>query len=193
MEQENVNCLETQIELLVDLVKKGDKEAFMRIVSGYQQKVFVLAYSMVRDREDALDLVQETFMKLYEKIQSYRSGNNFQAWLMQIARNQTIDFLRKNKSRKQNSHDGLEMARTELSSNQDNPDRFNPKEMIHKAVLALPEKQRLVFIMHHFDDLKYQEIARQLQIAEGTVKSLHFKAVQKLRKLLAPQLGGSYE
>ncbi|MDW3228871.1 MAG: sigma-70 family RNA polymerase sigma factor, partial [Acidobacteriota bacterium] len=85
------------------------------------------------------------------------------------------------------------MARTELSSNQDNPDRFNPKEMIHKAVLALPEKQRLVFIMHHFDDLKYQEIARQLQIAEGTVKSLHFKAVQKLRKLLAPQLGGSYE
>jgi RNA polymerase sigma-70 factor (ECF subfamily) len=193
MEQENENCLKTQVELLVDRVKNGDKEAFMGIVSGYQQKVFVLAYSMVRDREDALDLVQETFMRLYEKIQSYRSGGNFQAWLMQIVRNLTIDFLRKNKSRNQNNHDSLEVERAKLTSNQDNPDHFNPKEMIHKAVLALPEKQRLVFIMHHFDDLKYQEIATQLQIAEGTVKSLHFKAVQKLRKLLAPQLGGSYE
>jgi RNA polymerase sigma-70 factor (ECF subfamily) len=162
----------------------------MRIVSAYQQKVFVLTYSMVRDREDALDLVQETFMRLYEKIQSYRSGGNFQAWLMQIARNLSIDFLRKNKSRRQNSLDSLDMERTELPSNQEDQARFNPGDMIHKAVLALPEKQRLVFIMHHFDDLKYQEIAGRLRIAEGTVKSLHFKAVQKLRKLLAPQLGG---
>jgi len=97
MEQKNGRTVEPQVEFLVDRVKKGDREALMKIVAAYQQKVFILAYSMVRDREDALDLVQEVFLRLYEKIQSYRAGESFQAWLMQIARNLSIDFLRRSK------------------------------------------------------------------------------------------------
>ncbi|MGB9893227.1 MAG: RNA polymerase sigma factor [Candidatus Saccharicenans sp.] len=191
MEQKESSCYEHQVEFLVEQVKKGDKEAFMRIVATYQQKIFVLAYSHVRNREDALDLVQETFLRLYEKIQTYRAGENFEAWLMRIVRNLSIDFLRRQKSRKKDSLNSLNLEKMEILSNREDPARFNPGEMIYRAVSTLPEKQRLVFILHHFDDLRYEEIAERLQIAEGTVKSLHFKAIQKLRKILAPQLGGS--
>lgn len=190
MEQKNERTADTQVEFLVDRIKKGDREAFMRLVAAYQQKVFILAYSMVRDREDALDLVQEVFLRLYEKIQSYRAGESFQAWLMQIARNLSIDFLRRQKTRKKDSLEALDLDRADLATDREDPDRFQTGELIHRAVLALPEKQRLVFILHHFDELKYEEIADRLGIALGTVKSLHFKAVQNLRKTLAPSLGG---
>ncbi|MCR4397054.1 MAG: sigma-70 family RNA polymerase sigma factor [Candidatus Saccharicenans sp.] len=190
MEQKNGRTDEAPVEFLVERVKQGDREAFMKLVACYQQKVFVLAYSLVRNREDALDLVQEVFLRLYEKIHSYRAGENFQAWLMKIARNLSLDFLRRMKSRKKESLDNLDLDRADLASAEADPSCFQSGEMIQKAVGALPEKQRLVFILHHFDDLKYGEIARRLGIAQGTVKSLHFKAIQNLRKILAPQLGG---
>lgn len=191
MEQKNERTAETQVEFLVDRIKNGDREAFMKLVAAYQQKVFILAYSMVRDREDALDLVQEVFLRLYEKIHSYRAGESFQAWLMQIARNLSIDFLRRKKTRKKDSLNGLDLDRADLATDREDPDRFQTGELIHRAVLALPEKQRLVFILHHFNELKYEEISDRLGIAVGTVKSLHFKAIQNLRKILAPSLGGA--
>ncbi|MGB4704640.1 MAG: sigma-70 family RNA polymerase sigma factor [Candidatus Saccharicenans sp.] len=183
----NPGCDE-QVELLVDRVKDGDREAFVRIVAAYQQKVFVLAYSLLRDREDALDLVQEVFMRVYEKIGSYRSGENFQAWLMRIARNLGIDFLRRRK--KSDSLSDINLDRADLAAEISDPVSYQTNELIHKALLSIPEKQRLVFILHHFEGLKYEEIARRLGIAGGTVKSLHFKAVQKLKKRLGPALGG---
>ncbi|MCX8159650.1 MAG: sigma-70 family RNA polymerase sigma factor [Candidatus Saccharicenans sp.] len=190
MEQKNGRTVQPQVEYLVDRIKNGDREAFMKIVAAYQQKVFILAYSMVRDREDALDLVQEVFLRLYEKIQSYRAGESFQAWLMQIARNLSIDFLRRNKTRKKSSLDGLNLDRADLAVGREDPDRFQTRELVYRAVQALPEKQRLVFVLHHYDELKYEEIADRLGIALGTVKSLHFKAINKLRKTLSPSLRG---
>lgn len=180
-----------EISSLVEKIKQGDKAAFMRLVERYQQKVFVVSYSLVRNREDALDLVQETFIRLYQKIHSYRPGENFQAWLMQIARNLSIDFLRKQMVRKEESLDALDLQREMAASSQSDPSRFNPGPTVQKAVSQLPPRQRDVFILHHYEDLKYEEIAQRLKISVGTVKSLHFKAIQKLKDILAPQLGGN--
>jgi RNA polymerase sigma-70 factor (ECF subfamily) len=190
MSQSHENYREAQVEFLLEQAKKGEKEAFMEIVARYQQKIFILAYSMTRNREDSLDLVQETFMRLFEKLNFYRAGESFEAWLLQISKNLCVDFLRKQKSRRKGNTISLEETGAELPSEKEDPARFNPGEMIQKAVLSLPEKQRLVFILHHFDGLKYEEIAERLKIASGTVKSLHFKAIQKVRAILAPQLGG---
>jgi RNA polymerase sigma-70 factor (ECF subfamily) len=190
MEQKYDQLDEHDIEFLVDKIKQGDKEAFMKVVNLYQKKIFALTYSMVREREDALDLVQEAFLRLYEKIYSYRKGENFNAWLMQIVRNLSIDFLRRKKSRKSDSLESLDIEREDLSSPNENPGKFSPREMIYQAAAELPERQRLVFIFHHFEDLKYEEIATRLNISIGTVKSLHFKAIKKMRRILAPQLGG---
>jgi RNA polymerase sigma-70 factor (ECF subfamily) len=190
MEQGNADSCQSSPEFLARRIKEGDKEAFMKLVGLYQQKVFVLAYSMVREREDAIDLVQETFLRLYEKINSYRPGENFSAWLMKIARNICIDFIRRQKARKKESLDQLGTERLDLADQSEDPARFNPGEIISQAVALLPAKQQAVFILHHYQELKYEEIAAELNISAGTVKSLHYKAVRKLRKLLARPLGG---
>ncbi|MBC7363198.1 MAG: sigma-70 family RNA polymerase sigma factor [Candidatus Aminicenantes bacterium] len=191
MEQKQVKLEEKEIASLVERIKQGDREAFMRLVEGYQQKVFVVTYSLVRNREDALDLVQETFLRLYEKINSFRPGENFQGWLMQIARNLSIDFLRRQMVRKKESLDELDLDREVMAGAQSDPARFNPGQMLQKAVHLLPPRQKDVFILHHYEELKYEEIARRLKISVGTVKSLHFKAMQRLKEILAPQLGGN--
>jgi RNA polymerase sigma-70 factor (ECF subfamily) len=190
MEQGNADHGQANPEFLVAEIKNGDKEAFMKLVGLYQQKIFVLTYSMVHEREDALDLVQETFLRLYEKINTYRSGENFNAWLMKIARNICLDFIRRQKSRKKESLDQLSPERLDLTDANQDPAHFNPGELISRAVVGLPAKQQAVFILHHYQELKYEEIAKELKISVGTVKSLHYKAVRKLRKLLARQLGG---
>jgi len=190
MELENADHGQSNPEFLVAKIKNGDKEAFMRLVGLYQQKVFVLTYSMVHEREDALDLVQETFLRLYEKINTYRSGENFNAWLMKMARNICLDFIRRQKVRKKESLDQLSPERLDLADDNQDPAHFNTGELISRAVVRLPAKQQAVFILHHYQELKYEEIAKELKISIGTVKSLHYKAVRKLRKVLARQLGG---
>ena len=80
---------------LVDKIKEGDREAFMTLTRLYQKKVFLLAYSFFRNKEDALDIVQETFLRLYEKVRMFQRGKNFQNWLLQIAKNLCVDFTGK--------------------------------------------------------------------------------------------------
>src|SRR5512137_3200834 len=89
------------ITALLERVKGGDREAFMTVTRLYQQKVFVLAYSILRDREDALDVVQETFLRLYQKAGLFRAGNSFQGWLLQMTKNITIDHYRKHRKKRQ--------------------------------------------------------------------------------------------
>jgi RNA polymerase sigma-70 factor, ECF subfamily len=176
---------------LVERVKNGDRQAFMTLIRIYQKKVFVLTYAFFRNKEDALDLVQETFLRLHEKIGSFLPGRNFEAWLLQIAKNLCIDFYRKNYRRRRE----LECGKT--VENLDVPDRRaeaaflgrDLKEILTGCVDKLAERQRTIFIMRHYNQLTNEAIAQTLGISVGTVKSLHFKAVRNLRALVGPYLG----
>ena len=176
---------------LVQKVKEGDREAFMTLTRTYQKKVFILTYSFFHDKEDALDLVQETFLRLYQKIDSFRPGHNFEAWLLQIAKNLCIDHYRRESGRRRE----LERDRTVEEMNVPDPkaegreEARDLKEILTRCVAKLAERQRLIFIMRHYNQLKNEEIAQALGISIGTVKSLHFKAVQNLRALMSPYLG----
>jgi len=79
------------VPLLVEQIKEGDREAFVEITRLYQKKVYLLAYSYLRNNEDALDVVQETFLRLYQKVNMFHTEKNFQTWLLQIAKNLCID------------------------------------------------------------------------------------------------------
>lgn len=177
--------------ILLEKAKDGDRDAFKTIVSLYQQKVFQLAYSFLWNREDALDIVQETFMRLYQKFDTFDREGNFQAWLLQIAKNLSIDYYRKHYSRRremevEKSVDELDPAAAATSSPGLNSDL---RQAFSRCLRNLGERQRLVFMMKHYNGLQYNEIAEILHISVGTVKSLHFKAVQNMKKLLSPQLG----
>lgn len=176
---------------LVQKVKEGDREAFMTLARTYQKKVFILTYSFFRNKEDALDLVQETFLRLYQKIDSFRPGHNFEAWLLQIAKNLCIDQYRRESGRRR------ELERDKPVEEMNVPDlkaeggeeARDLKEILTRCVAKLAERQRLIFIMRHYNQLKNEEIAQTLGISVGTVKSLHFKAVQNLRAHMSPYLG----
>jgi RNA polymerase sigma-70 factor (ECF subfamily) len=182
---------EPDISVLMARVKEGDKNAFQDITRRYQQKIFVLAYSFFRDREDALDIVQETFLRLYEKAGLFRQGEDFQAWLLQIARNRCIDSYRRNRNRRNDRAADLRLEDlpSQAGDSADGERRADLRALFRSVLDKLAEKQRAVFVMKHYNDMPYLEIARTLGIALGTVKSLHFKAVRNLRKHLGPHMG----
>lgn len=176
---------------LVERIQAGDREAFTLITQKYQKKVFMLAYSFFRNREDALDIVQETFLRLYNKVQLYKQENDFQNWLLQIAKNLCIDAYRKNRNHSQQNRQDRNMDDMKLAL--PDPDGFmrisEIRQIVSRCLDQLSDRQRSVFVMKHFNQMDYREIAQVLDVALGTVKSLHFKAVQRMRTLMNPYLG----
>lgn len=179
------------VNTLVDKIKEGDREAFMTLTSLYQKKVFLLAFSFFRNKEDALDIVQETFLRFYEKVKMFQRGKNFQNWILQIAKNLCVDYYRKNysKSREWDRNKPIEEMNLPVQNSYDPLSSSDLREIISTCLKKLAEKQRMIFVMRHYNQLKYREIAQILDISLGTAKSLHFKAVQNLRGLMAPYLG----
>lgn len=178
------------IHALVARIKDGDREAFMTVTRLYQKKVFLLAFSFFRNREDALDIVQETFLRFYQKAHLFQKGKNFQNWLLQIAKNLCIDHYRKHQSKKSEYESGWDIEN--VAHPQDDEGAFKSvdlKLIFSRSLKKLTEKQRMIFVMKQYNQLKYIEIAQILDISVGTVKSLHFKAVQNLRVAVAPYLG----
>ena len=181
---------EDQIYFLVESVRNGDREAFLTLSSLYQRKVFSLAYSFFRNREDALDIVQETFLRFYQKAGTYQRGKNFQNWLLQIAKNLCIDSYRKNHVKDGRMKDGRDVG--ELNINDEKASNHDLsadlKHILSRCVDRLTEKQKMVFVLKQYNNLEYKEIAEILNIATGTAKSLHFKAIQNLKSWVSPLL-----
>ena len=179
------------IHALVREIQNGNREAFMTIVSAYQQRVFVMAYSMLRNKEDALDVVQETFLRLFQKAKQFKEGCNFQGWLLQIAKNLCVDYYRKNyrKRREFESPKSLDELQVAAETDPASSSAGEMKEVFFRGIDKLASRQRLVFVLRHVDELQFNEISETLNISVGTVKSLHFKAVQNLRKWLSPYMG----
>jgi len=180
-----------EIYILIEKIKQGDREAFMTVTSLYQKKVFLLAFSFFHNREDAMDVVQETFLRLYQKVNMFQKGKSFQNWLLQIAKNICIDYYRKNYQKKREFETGKNIEEMNLPlQNKENPlDSVDLKTIFSRCLKKITEKQRMIFVMKHYNQLKYREISQILNISLGTVKSLHFKAVQNLRAVMAPYLG----
>ncbi len=179
------------VSILIEKIKAGDREAFRELVLLYQKRVFVLAFSFFRNREDALDIVQETFLRLHEKIAMYEKDKNFKSWLMQIAKNLCVDYYRRNhgKRKEMETDQSLDELRLAAPAGRYSERSLDLKRLFDRCTRRLAEKQRLVFMMKHYNDFQYNEIAQILRISEGTVKSLDFKALRNMRKLMRPYLG----
>jgi RNA polymerase sigma-70 factor (ECF subfamily) len=179
-----------EIYALVDKIKSGDRDAFMTVSRLYQKKVYLLAYSYFRNSEDAMDIVQETFLRLYQKVNTYHPERNFQNWLLQIAKNLCIDYYRKHygKNKEFKREKSLEELNTPVADKDISHNSSDLKDIFAVCIDRLTERQRMIFVMRHYNNLDYKEISQILNISVGTVKSLHFKAVKNLRILMTPYL-----
>lgn len=179
---------EDNIHSLVEKIQRGDKEAFKTVISLYQRKVFALAYSFFHNSEDAMDIVQETFLRLHQKAGMYKKGNNFQSWLLQITKNLCIDSYRKNHSKHASLKDGRDISELNIQDPKASEGFFSSdlRGILTDCINKLSEKQKMVFLLKQYNQMEYREIAEILNVATGTVKSLHFKAIQNLRALVSP-------
>ena len=163
---------------------KTRNEAFNLLLSKYQQKIYWHIRRLVVNHDDADDLVQEVFIKVWKNLAEFRSDSQLYTWLYRIATNESITFLNRQKLKNNVSLDevGYDLADTLAGSTYFDGDKAQMK--LQKALLTLPEKQRLVFNMKYFDDLKYDEISAILGTSVGGLKASFHLAVKKIEHYL---------
>ena len=173
---------------LIERAKKGDKDAMARIIENNQKNVFALAFRMTGNREDALDITQETFLRAMNSIGKFRGDSGLGTWLYSIAANLSRDFLRRRSVRKFDNFDDLVIASGGVDA-LEKLDRRDRKEFVRSALASLPPSMRAAFVLRYDRGLKMKEIAEALGKAEGTIKAQLHTAVGKIRDLLEKEAG----
>ncbi|MCX2479156.1 RNA polymerase sigma factor [Pedobacter sp. MC2016-15] len=155
-------------------------EAFNLLISKYQEKIYWHVRRLVIDHDDADDLVQEVFIKVWKSLAKFRNDSKLYTWIYRIATNECITFLNKKKQRNQTPLDEVsdELSESLVASSYFNGDKIQMK--LQQALLTLPEKQRLIFNMKYYDDLKYDEISAILGTSVGALKASFHIAVKKI-------------
>ena len=173
------------LELCVDKILAGEKEYFNVLVKHLQVQIYSLAVKMTGDREEAKDLTQEIFLKVYKSFATYDKSAKITTWIYKIATNTCIDYLRKKKE--------LLMIEEEQEIQVENrfyslPDRAleskELKQLIHSKINLLPESYRMVVILKYINELTFEEIADVLKQPVNTVKTKLYRAREKLRDSL---------
>lgn len=168
---------------LVQECLKGDRGAFERLVERYQKKVFNAAYRLVNDAEEARDIAQSVFMKVYEKLETFDTGFKFYGWVYRITVNEAINALNKQKSLSSldsvSDIQGSEGTGPESAYEKDELGRH-----VQRALMSLKPEYRIVIVLRHFLDCSYAEMARITKLSEKTVKSRLFTARRLLRDCL---------
>lgn len=160
--------------------EKTRNEAFNLLLTKYQQKIYWHIRRLVIDHDDTDDLVQEVFVKVWKNLSAFRHDAQLYTWIYRIATNESITFLNKKKQRNNTPLDEVapELAETLTASSYFNGDKLQMK--LQQALLTLPEKQRLIFNMKYFDDLKYDEISEITGTSVGALKASFHIAVKKI-------------
>jgi len=188
----------TDVQLMLD-VKAGDEASFELLLQRYRTPLVNFLFRMVRNREQAEDLAQEVFLRVYRAREEYVPSAKFTTWLFRIATNLALNSMRDNRYHKLevsidapvalDSEDGderpLDVAEKHPNIEQHLVEDVRVK-MIRHAINKLPEKQRAAVLLHKYQELDYTEIAKILSCSESALKSLLFRAYEALRVELAP-------
>jgi len=184
----------------VERTLSGERDAYRILVERHSQNVFRLAYRMTGNRHDAEEVVQEAFLRAYQKLGQFEARANFGTWVYRIAANYAIDRMRQR--RKEEARKVEPSAHEEGTENdpvsliQDaapTPERLTQSLELRKhlqiALAALSESERTAFVMRHWEGCGIEEIAAVLKTNSGAAKNTVFRAVQKLRQALQPLVG----
>lgn len=158
--------------------------AFNQLIRKYQQKVYWHIRKMVIDHDDADDLTQEVFLKVWKNLENFRQDSQLYTWLYRIATNECLTFL---SSKRYKFFLPLNDVAAELSEKLEASTDISGDEVqlkLQKALLRLPDKQRLVFNMRYYDDLKYDEISEILGTSVGALKASYHLAAKKIEEYL---------
>lgn len=164
------------------------QRAFGFLLNKYSRKIYWHVRRIVLNHDDADDVVQNTFIKVWEKLDSFREDSHFYTWLYRIATNEALGFLQKKKS---GLHVPLDLMQEQLSETLVSGEYFDGNKaalLLEQALLTLPEKQRIVFNLKYYEEMKYEEISEILQTSVGALKASYHHAVKKIEVILKRSL-----
>ncbi len=175
----------TETEFILRLKDPKSKEdAFRELLSLYKERLYWHIRKIVISHDDADDVLQNTFIKVYRNIDKFKGDSKLYSWLYRIATNESITHINRNAKRMQiTNEEHQNLAINNLTADV----YFEGDEIqlkLQKAIASLPQKQQLVFNMKYFDDLKYKEIAEILETSEGALKASYHIAVKKIEAFL---------
>lgn len=169
-----------------DLIKrflKGEEQAFSTLVHKYQKKAYSLAYRFTHNHQDADDLSQEAFIRVYSSLRNFRGGSNFFTWLYRIVTNLCINYLNRRPKR-------IQLPVEELGISNPDPNAqsiLEDKELrtkINIAIEKLPPRQKIAFTLRQLEELSFEEVSKIMKCSIGGAKASYFHAVQKLSRYL---------
>ena len=168
-------------ELLLQFRDPENKErAFTAIIKKYQEKLYWHIRRMVVEHEDANDVLQNVFIRVWNGLENFREDSQLYTWLYRIATNECLSYLEQQKRKSALSFDEMESG---LSNKIVADKYFDPNKLEWKLQLAiqqLPEKQRIVFTLRYYDEMPYEEMSRVLDTSEGALKASYHHAVKKI-------------
>ena len=173
--------------IIKDLIVKaqdGNAEAFHEIVTEYDSRIMTLTLQIAQNKEDAEDIYQETFVKVYRNISKFRFESDIYTWIYRIAVNTAYNYKRKHskiKTVEPNEDTGFDLLDWVYDPQSNDENREELILAINQSLLGLSHQQRTVFILKHLQQLKIKDIANILDLSDGTVKKYLFRAMEKLR------------
>lgn len=172
----------TLVEQLQDVQTK--EKAFRVLIKQYKERLYWHIRKIVISHDDADDVLQNTFIKVFKGIDNFKQDSKLYSWMYRIATNESITFINK-RARERNTD--ITEIKQDLVASLSSDDWFTGDEIqliLQKAIATLPEKQQLVFNMKYFDNMKYDEISRILDTSVGGLKASYFHAVKKIEKYI---------
>ena len=166
------------------LEPKTQNEAFKKLLCDYQKPLYNLIRTIVLNHDDTNDVLQNTFLKIFQNIKNFKGDSKLFSWMYRIATNEAITFI--NNKAKRNGTTSQEMQ-TKIVENLQSDVYFDGNEIqikLQKAIILLPEKQQLVFKMKYFEELKYESISEILGTSVGALKASYHHAVKKIEEYI---------
>jgi RNA polymerase sigma-70 factor (ECF subfamily) len=188
------------VEMLIQRCLQGDQHAWDLIVRQYWRKVFNVAYKFVGKHDEAEDLAQDIFLKIFRSLDTFDRRANFQTWLISVSRNLCIDHYRSVRKERETIDRGVDTADLSPASADAGPiaalEQRDRVELLRQAMTALPETLRTAVLLRDIHELSYQEIADKLRLPEGTVKSRinrgRTELARQIRKLRGDDSTGAH-
>lgn len=165
--------------------EKTQKKAFSVLVNNYSERLYWQIRKIVISHDDANDVLQNTFIKIWNNIDHFRGDSKLLTWLYKIAINESITFINK---QRQQQNISMDDADTFLAAKLESDSYFDGDEAqmkLQKAILTLPDKQRIVFNLKYFEELKYEEMSSILDTSVGALKASYHHAVKKIEEYLS--------
>ena len=182
--EDNPLNIETDDITIINSFKSGNRTAFNVIVMKYQKKIYWIVRKMVLDHDDANDITQEVFLKIYSSLGDFRGDSKFFTYIYRIAINYSINHLNKNKkinARKVDFETEVYKMRADEKET-DEYDSERQQKLLEEAIKSLPEQQRAVFNLRFYENMSYEEIAGILNRSVGGMKANYFHAVKKIQE-----------